>query len=57
MTYKELKAILDTMSEHDINQEIIILLCDAGEFVQDVDFAYSDNTDTLPYGTPYLLTC
>ena len=57
MTYKQLKAIIDTMTEHDINQEITVLLCDAGEFVQDVDFAYSDNTDTLPYGTPYLLTC
>jgi hypothetical protein len=57
MTYKELKAIIDTMSDDDINKEITVLLCDAGEFVQDVDFAYSDNTDTLPYGTPYLLTC
>jgi hypothetical protein len=57
MTYKQLKAIIDTMTEHDINQEITILLCDAGEFVQDVAFAYSDDTDTLPYGAPYLLTC
>ena len=56
MTYKQLKAIIDTMTDHDINQEITVLLCDAGEFVQNVDFAYADNTDNLPYGTPYLLT-
>lgn len=57
MTYKQLKQIIDTMSEKDISQEITVLLCDAGEFVQDVSFAYADNTDNLPYGTPYLLTC
>ena len=57
MTYKQLKQILDTMTEKDISQEITVLLCDAGEFVQDVSFAYADETDALPYGTPYLLTC
>ena len=57
MTYRQLKLIIEAMTEADINQEVTILLCDAGEFVQDVEFAYSDSSDTLPYGTPYLLTC
>jgi hypothetical protein len=55
MTYKQLKAVIDVMTEADINREIVVLFTDAGEFGNDVDFAYSDESDTLPYGTPYLI--
>lgn len=55
MTYQELKDIMNTMTAADLNKEITVLLCDAGEFVQDVGFRYADATDNLDYGTPYLL--
>ena len=55
MTYQELKNILDTMTEKDLSKEMTVLLCDAGEFVQDVGFRYADASDALEYGTPYLL--
>jgi len=55
MTYKQLKAIINVMTAEDMNKEIVVLLSDAGEFISGVDFAYADETDTLPYGTPYLI--
>lgn len=55
MTFQELRYLLNTMTDNDLQKEITVLLADAGEFVQDVGFRYADATDDLEYGTPYLI--
>lgn len=57
MTYKQLLNQLRYMSEEDLNKPVTILLVDAGEFtgIDKTGIVYSDDTDTLDNGSPYLM--
>lgn len=57
MTYKQLLNQLRYMSEEDLNKPVTILLVDAGEFtgIDETGIVYSDDTDTLDNGSPYLM--
>jgi hypothetical protein len=44
------------MSQEDLNKPVTVLLVEAGEFLGAWgDLVYSDESDTLEVGTPYLM--
>ena len=53
MNYKELKDILNNMSEEELSCEVTALAIDAGEFLPVTALVYADHTDTLDEGHPY----
>jgi hypothetical protein len=56
MIYKDLLNKLNQMSPEDLEKPVTVLLIDAGEFAGVWgDLVYSDESDTLEVGTPYLM--
>lgn len=56
MIYKDLLNQLNQMSQDDLNKPVTVLLVEAGEFLGVWgDLVYSDESDTLEVGTPYLM--
>jgi hypothetical protein len=55
MTYKSLLNHLSTMSDAELGNTVTILIESAGEFAGVVEIAYSDDSDSLEVGTPYLI--
>lgn len=53
MQYRQLRDMLNDMTEKELSYEVTALAIDAGEFVPVTALVYADHTDTLDKGHPY----
>lgn len=53
--YRQLRDHLNAMSEEELSCEVTALVTDAGEFVSVRALVYTDHTDTIDAGYPYLM--
>jgi hypothetical protein len=55
LMYRQLRDMLNSMSEEELSYNVTALLTDAGEFVPVEALVYADKTDTLDKGHPYFM--
>jgi hypothetical protein len=53
MQYRQLRDMLNDMTEKELSYEVTALAIDAGEFIPVTALVYADHTDTLDKGHPY----
>lgn len=55
LMYRQLLEHLKAMSEEELSCDVTALVTDAGEFVPVKALVYTDHTDVLDKGHPYLM--
>ena len=55
LMYRQLRDMLNAMTEEELSCDVTALLTDAGEFVPVSALVYADHTDVLDKGHPYFM--